>query len=116
MNSLDINPDLVQHIVKEAEEAARVSAQNYFENTLKGQDNYPCGFAWIKIFGVKGNTKLGKALMRNGFAKSYTGGLELRNPSRLPVQNVDVKEVGAEAAADVFRRYGFKCYSQSRLD
>jgi hypothetical protein len=29
---------------------------------------------------------------------------------------MDVKEAGAEAAARVFTKYGFKCYAGSRAD
>jgi hypothetical protein len=32
------------------------------------------------------------------------------------VQNVDTLEAGAQAAADVFKRYGFTAYAGSRLD
>ena len=72
--------------------------------------------AWTTIYGVKGNTRLGKALAREGVTKAYGGGLQLWNPSGLHCQNIDTKEVGADAAAKVFQKYGFRAYSGSRLD
>jgi hypothetical protein len=38
------------------------------------------------------------------------------NPSKMMVQNVDTLEAGADAAAQVFKRYGFTAYAGSRLD
>jgi hypothetical protein len=38
------------------------------------------------------------------------------NPSNFGCQNVDTLEKGAEAAAAVFKRYGFEAYAGSRLD
>ena len=36
--------------------------ETYLRDKLQGRDMFPCGFAWVRIAGVKGNTKLGKAL------------------------------------------------------
>jgi hypothetical protein len=38
------------------------------------------------------------------------------NPSKFNCQNVDTLEAGADAAAAVFKSYGFTAYSGSRLD
>jgi hypothetical protein len=87
-----------------------------------GGDRYACGFAWVTIYPKhKGNTRLGKAeravLTALGFRKDYTGrAYELWNPSGSPVQNVDIKEAGARAAATVLRGYGLDAYCGSRLD
>ena len=75
-----------------------------------------CGFAWTNIYKVKGNTRLGKMLKAAGVRQDYTKAFQLWNPSGLPVQNIDCKEEGARAAAEVFRKYGFEAYSGSRLD
>ena len=75
-----------------------------------------CGFAWINIYGVKGNTKLGKRFKAAGVERSYDGSLQIYNPSGHRGQSMDVKEAGAEAAAAVFTKYGFKCYAGSRAD
>jgi hypothetical protein len=106
----------VNQIVQEAQEAARQAAQKFFQERLGGRDQYACGFAWTNIYGVKGNTKLGKMLKQAGVRQDYTKAFQLWNPSKMPVQNVDTLEAGAEAAADVFRKYGFEAYAGSRLD
>lgn len=103
-------------IVQEAQAAAEAAARKYFVEQLGGVDQYACGFAWVDIYGVKGNTKLGRALTQAGVRKSYTKSLQMWNPSKFGCQNVDTLEAGARAAADVFKRYGFEAYAGSRLD
>ncbi len=103
------------------EQAATV-ATAVLNRDYGGKDMYACGFAWVTIYPEhKGNTKAGKAerktLEEMGFRKDWTGkAYEYWNPSGLGVQNVDVKEAGARAAADVLRKYGFTAYAGSRLD
>ena len=106
----------VENIVAEAKAEARQAAEKFFQEKLGGVDRYSCGFAWTDIYGVKGNTRLGKALKAAGIRKSYTGSYQIWNPAGLGVQNIDTLEAGAEAAAKVFERYGFKAYAGSRLD
>ena len=106
----------VNAIVKEAQQAAYEAAMKFFYDKLNGKDQYACGFAWTNIYGVKGNTKLGKMLKAAGVQQDYTKAFSIWNPSKMPVQNVDTLEAGAEAAAEVFRRYGFDAYAGSRLD
>ena len=105
----------IPQIVQEAKNAAHQAATNYFHEVLRGQDRFACGFAWIHV-SEKGSTKMGRALMQNGFEKAYRGGLEMWNPSGLSVQNIDVKEIGANAAVAVLRKYGINAYTGSRLD
>lgn len=111
-----VSPEMVPSIVAEAQAAAQAAAAKFFEERLGGKDQYACGFAWVEIYGVKGNTKLGKALAAQGIRKSYSGGLQMWNPSKMMVQNVDTLEAGAAAAAAVFKKYGFTAYAGSRLD
>lgn len=106
----------VNTIVNEAKQAAREAAQKFFQEKLGGVDQYSCGFAWVDIYGVKGNTKLGKAFKAAGVRKSYTGSYQIWNPAEMAVQNIDTLEAGAEAAAKVFEKYGFQAYAGSRLD
>ena len=101
--------------VEQAKIEANLAARKFFQERLGGVDQYACGFAWVTVY-EKGSTKLGRALIEAGFSKSYSGGLQLWNPSGMGVQNVDTKEVGADAAAEVFKRYGFNATSGSRLD
>ena len=114
--SVTVNGVKVDTIVAEAKSAAREAAERFFQEKLNGQDQFACGFAWVDIFGVKGNTKLGKAFKEAGVSKSHTGAFQIWNPADMYVQNVDTLEAGAQAAADVFKRYGFTAYAGSRLD
>jgi hypothetical protein len=80
-----------------------------------GEQAY-CGFAWVNIWDIKGNTKLGKRMKAAGFDKDYTGAYSIWNPSGLGTQCMSTKEAGAQAAAKVFKAAGFKCSAGSRAD
>ena len=108
-------PELVE-IAIEACNAAKARGTEYFNNELGGQDRYACGFAWVNIWGVKGNTKLGRAFKAAGYKKSWDGAWQIWNPSKFPCQNVDTLEAGAEAAASFLRKLGLNAYAGSRLD
>jgi len=113
---MDITVNTIKQALREATEAAYEAADN-FENTHFPNGGWgACGFAWVDIFGIKGNTKLGRAMKAAGITKSYNGAYQIWNPSKYPTQNVDTLEAGARAAADVFRKYGFTAYAGSRLD
>jgi len=106
----------IKDIVNEATQAAAQAADE-FENKYFPNGGWgACGFAWVDIFGIKGNTKAGRAMKAAGINKSYNGAYQIWNPSKYPTQNVDTLEAGARAAADVFKRYGFTAYAGSRLD
>ena len=79
-----------------------------------GEPGY-CGFAWVKV-SEKASTKLGRALKTVGFRKSYNGGLDLWNPGGSGTQSMDIKEAGAEAYAEVLRKFGINAYACSRAD
>ena len=106
----------IDTIVAEAREAAYQAATRFFQDKLGGQDQYACGFTWVEIFDIKGNTRLGKMLKAAGLRKDFSRTFTLWNPASLPVQNVDTLEAGAYAAAAVFERHGFRAYAASRLD
>ena len=80
-----------------------------------GEQAY-CGFAWVNIWDIKGNTKLGKRMKAAGFDKDYTGAYSIWNPSGLGTQCMSTKEAGAQAASTVFKAAGFKCSAGSRAD
>lgn len=108
-------------VVNEAQTAAYSAAQKFFAEKMNNVDGGCCGFAWVNLYkynGKKldGRSKMGKALQSAGIRKDYYGGFQLWNPSKFPVQNVDTLEAGAEAAAQVFKKYGFEAYAGSRLD
>ena len=103
----------VNAIVQEAMIEARKAAEAAY---AKYGDRDACGFAWTNIYRVKGNTKLGKMLKAAGLRQDYTKAFSIWNPSNMPVQSMGILEAGAEAAADVFRKYGFEAYAGSRMD
>jgi hypothetical protein len=105
----------VAHIVHTAKSAAERASAEYLNNTLKGEDWMPCGFASVEIYGVRANSRAGKIFKAAGMRK--TGGYWWwNNPGGLLVQNVDCKTAGADAAVRVLRDYGFTAYSVDRLD
>jgi hypothetical protein len=113
---MNYTQEQINDIVAEAKIEAYKAADQYFKEKLGGVDQYACGFAWVDIFGIKGSTKLGKLLTAAGVRKSYTGSFQIWNPAGYACQNIDTLEAGAEAAAKVFEKYGFKAYAGSRLD
>ena len=115
MTAKDFNLEAVQDALNEAGIQARTAAK---EALAKYGDRDACGFAWVNVYKVRSNSKLGKALQAAGFSKSYTGGLQLWNPSKAGVQSVGILEAGAEAYAQVLRdKLGLEsCYAGSRLD
>jgi hypothetical protein len=118
---MDITQAQIEAAIREAKEAAYEAADNYFRTKMNGYDGLACGFAWVNIWEhngvkIKGNTKIGRMLKAAGVRQDYTKAFQIWNPSGLSVQNVDCKEIGAQAAADVFKKYGFTAYAGSRLD
>ena len=105
----------LKRIVDEACEAAYRAADTYENDVMQGGWG-ACGFAWVNIYGIKGNTKIGRRMKLAGVGKDYTGALQIWNPSKYPTQNVDTLEAGARAAAKVLEHYGFRAYAGSRLD
>jgi hypothetical protein len=105
----------VQDACNEAAQQARTAAKEFLQ---KHGDRDACGFAWVNVWGVRSNSKLGKALQAAGFRKDYTGSLQLWNPSKAGCQSLNVLEAGAEAYAQVLRdKLGLeKVYAGSRMD
>ena len=107
----------VQMAHVKAMDAAQSAAKAFSEKYFNGGDGGACGFAWVNVYKVRSNSKLGKALQEVGFRKSYTGGLQLWN-KWWPGQSVDAAEHGATAYAAVMKEeLGIEdIYSGSRLD
>jgi hypothetical protein len=105
----------VQDACNEAAQQAR-SATKAFLATHGDRD--ACGFAWVTVYDVRSNSKLGKALATYGFSKAYGGGLQLWNPSGNPTQCITAKEEGAYAYAEVLKqKLGLeRVYAGSRMD
>ena len=105
----------LKEIVALAKDAAYRAADAYENDVMQGGWG-ACGFAWMNIYGIKGNTKIGRKLKQAGVEQSWDKSFQIWNPSGYPTQNVDTLEAGARAAAEVFKRYGFEAYAGSRLD
>lgn len=95
-------------------DAAR-EAETEFMNEY-GEPFY-CGFAWVTLF-IDGRKPFAKELIKAGIvSKSWDGrGYIVWNPAGNGTQSMDIKEVGAEAYARVFRENGIKAYMGSRAD
>jgi hypothetical protein len=115
MITATFNTEAVQDALNEAGIQARTAAKAFL---AKHGDRDACGFAWVDVYGVRSNSKLGKVLQSAGFRKSYTGSLQLWNPSQAGVQSISVLEAGAEAYAEVLKtKLGLdKVYAGSRMD
>jgi hypothetical protein len=115
MIATTFNLEAVQDACNEAGIQARTATKAFLQ--VHGERD-ACGFAWVNIYGVRSNSKLGKALQAAGFRKDYTGSLQLWNPSQNGTQCITAKEVGAEAYAEVIKsKLGLdKVYAGSRLD
>lgn len=110
---MNFTQEQVNAIVVEAQTEARKAAQAAI--ALYG-DRDACGFAWTNIYKIKGNTRIGKMLKAAGVRQDYTKAFQLWNPSGLGTQSMGILEAGADAAAKVFRKYGFEAYAGSRMD
>jgi len=106
---------LTAEIHNEAVQNAAQATQNYIDTN--GEHPFNCGFAWVSI-GVKGNTKIGKSFIVQGFNKSYTGGYQIWNPSGNYTQDMSAKMAGCEAYVETVESYlpEVKLYASSRLD
>ena len=111
---------ITEQLVQDAVNEAGVQARTACKQTLAqmGGDRGPCGFAWVNVWGVRSNSKLGKWLQAAGFRKDYTGALCLWNPGKAAAQSIDVLEAGAYAYAEVLKdKLGLeKVYAGSRMD
>ena len=110
-----ITEQLVQDATNEAAQQARTAAKAFY---AQHGDRDCCGFAWVNVWGVRSNSKLGKWLKAAGFRKDYTGALCLWNPSGFPTQSISILEAGADAYAQVLKdKLGLeKVYAGSRMD
>jgi hypothetical protein len=112
--TVEFNALAVQDACNEAGIQARTAAKAFYD---KHGDRDACGFAWVDVYGVRSNSRLGKTLQSFGFRKSYTGSLQLWNPSQAGSQSISILEAGAEAYAKVITdKLGIRAYAGSRLD
>ena len=96
-------------------EQAQQASQSAYQKM--GGDRYACGFAWVDVYVDRTNSKQAKELIKAGFKKDYKPKcLSMWNPGGLGVQNIDIKEAGADALATYLQALGLRAYSGSRLD
>ena len=110
---------ITEQLVQDATNEARIQAHTAAKEMIaRYGDRGACGFAWVNVYGVRSNSKLGKWLQAAGFRKDYTGALSLWNPSQAAVQSIDILEAGAYAYAEVLKqKLGLeKVYAGSRMD
>ena len=93
---------LTAEIHNEAVQNAAQATQQYLDTV--GEHPFNCGFAWVSSY-VKGNTKIGKSFIAQGFDKSYDGGYKLLNPGGSYSQDVGAKMAGADAYVDTVKKY-----------
>jgi hypothetical protein len=106
-----ITADIIQKGIPLAEQASQEMYQRI------GGDRMACGFAWVDVYVDRTNSAQAKELIKAGFKKDYKPKcLSMWNPGGLGVQNIDIKEAGADALATYLRALGLKAYSGSRLD
>jgi hypothetical protein len=105
----------LKNIVAEATQEARIAAADAYQQN-GNSDWDACGFAWVSLYGIKGNTKLGKALRSAGVEQSYDRSYQIWGGKFYSGQSITIKEQACRAAAAVFRRYGFDASVGSRLD
>ena len=116
MTTQTIDHTQVQAAHAKAMAAACTAAKAFSDKHFGGSDGGACGFAWVNVYQVRSNSKLGKALAEVGFRKGYGGGLQLWN-QWWPGQSVDAAEHGATAYAAVIKEeLQLEAYSGSRLD
>ena len=99
--------------------AARKASQEFADKHFGGGDGGPCGFAHVAVYGVRANSKLGRALEAVTGARkwSYDKAYHIRN-TWYAGQSVDAAAAGADAYREVFKALtGLeKVYASSRLD
>ena len=105
----------IKDIIAEATQAGCMAALDAYDANGKS-DWDACGFAWVNLWGVKGNTKLGKALKAAGIEQDYTRAFTIWGGKFYSGQSITIKEAACRAARDVFKRYGFDATVGSRLD
>jgi hypothetical protein len=103
-------------MIDQAKSAASIAATDYLNNNLGGRDTGSCGFAWVNLPNIHGNSKLAKMLKNAGLRRDYRGSFQIWNPAQVGAQNIDVLFSGALAAEAVLCSYGFEAYAGSRVD
>ena len=118
-----VNENNIASLIAKAQTAGLVALENAITKPMVvhgGSRPYlveggVCGFAWVNVYGIRANSKMGKALAALGFRKNsyekafqfwvFDGG-----------QSMERKEAYAYAMADVLQKSGLRAYGGSRMD
>ncbi len=112
---MNYTADELKTIVAEAVAAGQAAGTAAYQ--ANGNSDWDaCGFAWVSLWGIKGNTRLGKALRAAGVDQSYDRSFQIWGGRFYSGQSITIKEQACRAARDVFKRYGFDATVGSRLD
>lgn len=110
---MKVTKDNAQLIYTEAKHAAIAATNQYMRET--GEHPFNCGFSKVVIHPARG--ALVSYLKRENIGGSnYGGGYYVNNPSGHMTQDMSAKYAGSRAFAEVLKKYGVKCYADSRLD
>jgi hypothetical protein len=115
-----VNENTIANVVAEAVRAGEIALKDAIPKAMLVDNRYlveggVCGFAWVNVYGIRSNSKLGKVLAALGFRKSsyekahqfwvFDGG-----------QSMERKEAYAFAMAKVLREAGLRAYADCRMD
>ena len=118
-----VNENSIKSIFSDAIRAGQVAMENAIPEAMMihgGARTYlveggVCGFGWVNIYGVRSNSKLGKALIQLGCRRdSYTKSLSYWISDG--GQSMERKEAYAHAMARVLQDAGLRAYGNSRMD
>lgn len=101
-----------QAIYTQALNAAKAAEQAYFEKY--GEPAY-CGFAWV-LFPSARTPFVTWCKKNNVGSKHWQKGWNIWNPTGNCTQSMDIKEIGAQAFAEVMNAHGIQCHMGSRAD
>jgi hypothetical protein len=111
MNAKENKMDF-QAIYNQAIETAKKAEADY---TAKYGESYYCGFAWVDFPSAR--TPFVNWAKKNGVgSKHWKKGWSIWNPAGNFTQSMDIKEVGAQAFAQVLKSHGIECMMNSRPD
>jgi len=114
----NLDPSVATIVALAGDRAHNAAEAKWREMYEEHGDMHACGFAWVSVYGVRSNSKIGKALATLGFTKSdWNKCLQLWNPGKYMGQSVDIKEEAARAYANELTALtGIECFVGSRLD
>ena len=114
---MSVEKTMTLEAMEEINAEATASANNAVSKFIEehGEPMY-CGFAWVNVK-ARSNSKLGKALQKVGFQKSWESGVLYKwSPSSYFGQSMDIKEEAAMAYVKVLSDYGIDAWYGSRPD